>query len=97
MTPGQKVEAIARMWRLCRETLATQIRSRHPDWDEPAVWAEVRGRLIYGTSWAGDFFVEPIEALRDIRLMVSCTPLDLKFIEGHVARLGLGAQWGASR
>jgi hypothetical protein len=50
MTPEQKVLAVCEMWNLAREMLATQIRERHPDWDEPMVWEEVRRRLIHGTS-----------------------------------------------
>ncbi len=30
---------------------------------------------------------------RDIRFMLACTDVDRAFIEEHVARLGLGAQW----
>jgi hypothetical protein len=48
MTPEAKLRAIIQMWELCREMLAAGIRLRHPDWDETAVWEEVRRRLIYG-------------------------------------------------
>jgi hypothetical protein len=39
------------MWQLARESLATQVRTHHPDWDEAAVWEEVRRRLIYGAAY----------------------------------------------
>jgi hypothetical protein len=48
MTPEAKLRAIIQMWELSREMLASGIRLRHPDWDEAAVWEEVRRRLIYG-------------------------------------------------
>ncbi len=48
MTPEAKLKAIIDMWHLGREMMATGIRMRHPDWDEAAVWEEVRQRLIYG-------------------------------------------------
>ena len=35
--------------------------------------------------------------LRDIRFMLACTDVDRGFIEEHVARLGLGAQWAESQ
>jgi hypothetical protein len=34
---------------------------------------------------------------RDIRFMLACTDVDRSFIEEHVARLGLGAQWAESQ
>jgi hypothetical protein len=51
MTPAQKLAAISQMWNLGRELMATGIRMRHPDWDESAVWEEVRRRLIYGPDY----------------------------------------------
>jgi hypothetical protein len=50
MSVGAKVQAICDMWELARQMLATGTRMRHPDWDEAAVWEEVRRRLIHGTS-----------------------------------------------
>jgi hypothetical protein len=35
--------------------------------------------------------------LRDIRFMLACTDVDRSFIEEHVARLGLAAQWAESQ
>jgi hypothetical protein len=41
---------MAEMIEFGRQMLATQIRTNHPEWDESAVWKEVRRRWIYGTS-----------------------------------------------
>ena len=49
MTPEQKLRAVGQFWQLGKEMLAAGIRLRHPDWDDSAVQAEVRRRLIYAT------------------------------------------------
>jgi hypothetical protein len=50
MSPEQKLKAMMEMWELAREMFATQTHTRHPDWDEAAVWNEVRRRLINATT-----------------------------------------------
>lgn len=50
MSPEQKLKAMMEMWKLAREMFATQTRMRHPDWDEKAVWNEVKRRLINATT-----------------------------------------------
>jgi hypothetical protein len=50
MSPAEKLDALAEMYRLGRSLLATGIRMRHPDWDEAAVERDVRERMLYGVS-----------------------------------------------
>lgn len=50
MTTGQKLDAISHMYRLGRWMLTTQIRTKHPDWDQTAIEREVSRRFANGTS-----------------------------------------------
>lgn len=50
MTPGQKLDSLAQMYRLGRALIAVQIRTHHPDWDAAAVEREVSRRFANGTS-----------------------------------------------
>ena len=50
MTPGEKLELIARFFWDARELVAAGIRARHTHWPESEIQAEVRKRFLYARS-----------------------------------------------
>ena len=50
MTFEEKLDALAEMYWMSRELMASGIRMRHPDWTPEHVAREVRDRMLYGTA-----------------------------------------------
>ena len=50
MTFGQKLDAMAQMYRMARGMIAAQVQAQHPDWDEIDRKREVSRRFLHGTS-----------------------------------------------
>ena len=50
MTPAQKLDGLAAMYRFARSLAEAGIRMRHPDWDDAAVERAVREQMLYGVS-----------------------------------------------
>lgn len=50
MTTGQKLDALAQMYKMGRSMLANQVRRQHPDWDAATVEREVSRRFANGIS-----------------------------------------------
>ena len=49
-TPAEKVQMVCDANRTARILIASSLRSRHPDWDEAEVQAEVARRMLYGVD-----------------------------------------------
>jgi hypothetical protein len=67
MSDQQKLQAMADMWELSREMLASELRKRYSDWGEEAIWKEVRLRFL--AESLGEF--QFIEAEAQRRVMVT--------------------------
>ena len=50
MTPAQKLDCLAEMYRFSRSLAEAGIRMRHPDWDDAAAKCAVREHMLYGVS-----------------------------------------------
>lgn len=50
MTAGQKMDALARMYKMARQMLANRVRRQHPDWNAAAVEREVSRLFAHGRS-----------------------------------------------
>lgn len=50
MTVAQKLDALAKMYRVAQTMASAGVRMRHPDWDDEAVKREVRELMLYGAS-----------------------------------------------
>ena len=51
-TPGERMEMMGECWRFARIWVEGAVRSRHPEWDDARVNAEVSRRLSGGTICA---------------------------------------------
>ncbi len=49
-TPAERVAMIGDAHRTMRLVVAAEVRSRHPEWNEPAVLAEVARRMTRGAD-----------------------------------------------
>ncbi len=47
---AKSVEMIASAWRFMRDVLDRQVRTKHPSWPDDQVAAEVRRRLLNGST-----------------------------------------------
>lgn len=50
MTPEQKLEAVAELWRAARALKAAWLRAQHPDWSEEQIRRTVREILLHGRT-----------------------------------------------
>lgn len=50
MTPAEKLDRLAEMYRLARTLMAAGARMRHPEWSQEEIEREVRERMLYGVS-----------------------------------------------
>ena len=50
MTPAEKLDEMAEMYRTARNLMAAGARMRHPEWSEAEVERDVRERMLYGIS-----------------------------------------------
>ena len=50
MSAGQKLDALAQMYRMSRQMLANRVWRQHPEWDAATVEREVSRLFAYGTS-----------------------------------------------
>jgi hypothetical protein len=50
MTPAQKIEALAHLWRAARALKAAWLRHRHPDWSEDEIKRKIREIFLYART-----------------------------------------------
>lgn len=48
MTPEERLEIAARMWRSARDAIRCTLAEEHPDWSPEQIQAETARRLLHG-------------------------------------------------